>query len=447
MRILHVTHGFFPEGAGGVESYLRDVILAQRADGHDARLLTGSHVPWPEAGLEEVELEGIPAWRVHRDDLFFDHFAKLWHPGVGRLFAGVLEEFQPDVVHVHQWIRLTCDLVEIAEERGVPTVVTLHDLYTSCPRCFRVRPDDEHCERTLSVASCVDCVPRYGHESDREIATSIELFRDQYASEVMRARAVLVASRATADLVTRTTPIDPARITLLPLAYRPRFDGVRAAPPVAGEPLRFGYWGNLTARKGVPVLVRAFRELMATAPSRPVELHLFGKVDTDALDAELRAIADGLPVTFHGRFEYADLIAARLHCAVFPMVCFETYGFVLDEAFELGLPAVVTDVGAIPTRAGDAAVRVAPRDVAGMAAALGRVVEEAGLLEQLRQAIAPVGLTLAEHVLRLTDLYREARDAAPRAPGDPSLPRRRAELLLLQRETALRPITPDGGPR
>ncbi|MBK8975803.1 MAG: glycosyltransferase [Planctomycetes bacterium] len=243
--MLHVCHGFYPEGAGGVESYLRDVIRAQRAAGIDARLLTGSQVPWPDVGVEELELEGIPSYRLHRDDLFFDHFAKLWHPVVGAQFVALLERFGPDVVHLHQWIRLTCELVELAEDAGYPTVVTLHDLYTSCPRCFRVRPDDEHCERELSVASCAGCVPRYGHESEREVRASIELYRDQYAAEVARARVVLVASEATRDLIAATTPIAVERFALLPLAYPPRFAGLpRAAPPNAGEPFRFAYWGT-----------------------------------------------------------------------------------------------------------------------------------------------------------------------------------------------------------
>ncbi len=448
MKILHVTHGFFPEGAGGVESYLRDVLREQRhGQGHDVVLVTGSCVPWPEVGYEELELEGLRAYRLHRDDLYFDLHAKLWHPGISRLWREILERERPEVVHVHQWIRLTCDLVEIAEEIGIPTVVTLHDLYTSCPRCFRVRPDEEHCTRVLSVASCRDCVPRFGHESEREIAMGIEVFRDAYASEIDRARGLLVASEATRELLAEGGGLPRERIEVLSLAYQPRFPGrAPTAPPVDG-PFRFGYWGNLTARKGAPVLLRAFRELCQSPRGRAVELHLFGRVDTEALDAELRGLADGLPVTFHGRFEYDDLAAAGLHMAVFPMVCFETYGFVLDEAFELGIPALVTDLGAIPGRAGAAGLRVPPRDPGAMAVAMRRAVDEEGLYESLRAAVGPVATSLVEHVGRVQAVYEKSIAAGPRPLGQVSPRSRLVEFLHLQRETAQVRLIPDGGPR
>jgi glycosyltransferase involved in cell wall biosynthesis len=448
VKVIHFAHGFFPEGRGGVESYLRDVLRAQRAAGIDARLCAGSLEHWPELGVEEVELEGIPVLRVHRDDLYFDHFARLYHPGVEGLVRELLCRERPELVHVHQWIRLTCNLVGIAAELGIPAVVTLHDLYTSCPRCFRVRPDDENCGRPLSVGSCLDCVPRFGHESGRELRASIELYRDQYRDELETAKAVLAASTATADLIAATTGLSRALVELLPLAYEPRFGGrAAAAPPRDVAPLRFGYWGNLTERKGVPVLLRAFRAVCEAGLARPAELHLFGRVDTEALERELSELAAGIPVTFHGRFEYADLAAAGLHVAVFPMVCFETYGFVLDEAFELGLPAVVTDIGAIPSRAGEAALRVPPNDVGALARALRRLVEEPRLAAELRVRIRPVGMSTEEHVEKLRAIYERVRGLPYEPYEDRGLARRRAELLLLQRESAQARICPPGGPR
>ena len=47
---------------------------------------------------------------------------------IGRCVYRVARE-RPDVLHVHQWIRLTSNLLEIADELGIPAVVTLHDLY------------------------------------------------------------------------------------------------------------------------------------------------------------------------------------------------------------------------------------------------------------------------------------------------------------------------------
>jgi glycosyltransferase involved in cell wall biosynthesis len=246
MDVLHVIHQFPPESRGGSESYLLDVAQRQRARGMHVEVLSGSKVWRDRVMLETDDVDGLRVHRLHRDDLFFDHHAKMWHPEVEQRFSDLLASWRPALVHVHHWVRLTCNLVEICARHGVPAVVTLHDYWTSCPRAFRRRPGDEACRRVLSAASCGDCVPRYGHEPAAEIAAGIELYRDHFRAELSLARAVLVAVASTAELLSATTGVPRERYVVLPLGYRPRFAGLPALPaPAAGEPLRFAFWGGV----------------------------------------------------------------------------------------------------------------------------------------------------------------------------------------------------------
>src|SRR2546421_627180 len=104
-----------------------------------------------------------------------------------------------DVLHVvHQFAPETRGgsesyVRDVVLGQGIPAVVTLHDFYSSCPRAFRMRKGDAACRRPLSVQSCIDCVPRFGHEPREELAAGIELFADSYRSELLLASAVLVA--------------------------------------------------------------------------------------------------------------------------------------------------------------------------------------------------------------------------------------------------------------
>jgi len=449
VKVLHVVHGFLPESDGGVERYLEQILPAQRARAHDVGVLTGSLVPWEQCGLERTSADGTPVIRLHRDDLFFDHHVKAWHPAVERLVADVFARERPQLVHVHQWIRLTANLVEIAEATGCATVVTLHDAYPTCPRVFRVDRDGRACNRPLSVASCLSCVPRYGHESDAELAEGIELFAAHTRSEVLRARAAVVASEATAALLAGHLDVPRERITVVPLppASRlpQRLPPVVVPPPPA--PLRFGYFGALAPHKGVRVLVDAFARLCAEPPGRPVELVLFGRDDEPGFAAELRAAAQGLPVAFAGRYDGATLAAAGLHCAVLPSLAFEGYGRVLDEAFELGLPVVVSDVGAPAARAGAAGVRVPPGDPEALARALRALATEPDRLARMARAIPPPPPPLAAHVDALDAVYARALATPPRTDAPAVDPLRRAAFVVRQRESALGRITPPGGPR
>ncbi len=449
MDVLHVIHQFPPESRGGSESYVFDLAQRQRARGLDVHVLSGSKVCRENVTLESGEVEGLPVHRLHRDDLYFDHHAKMWHPVVEEMFGSLLQQWRPALVHVHHWVRLTCNLVEVCAQQKVPAVVTLHDYYTSCPRAFRRRAGDEACRRVLSVASCGDCVPRYGHEPAAEIAAGIDLYADHYRAELSLARAVLVAVSSTADLLSKTTGVPRDRYEVLPLGYKQRFGALPPLPlpsPKAGEPWRFAFWGGVGRHKGVNVLVRAFRRLHAARPGR-AELHVLGGAESETFAAELRTLAQGLPVTFHGAFDATQLHAARPQVGVFPSTCIETFGLVLDECFELGLPCITSDLGALPERAGAAGLRTHAGDDSDLAVAMQRFVDEPTLWAHLRAGIPAPSPSLDAHEQALAAIYERARTQPPREPFMAPVPaRRRIAFLMQQRESALGRIIPPGGP-
>ncbi|MEQ8768404.1 MAG: glycosyltransferase [Planctomycetota bacterium] len=416
MRILHCVHGFLPESVGGTESYVRDLVLAQRDAGHTPHILGGSLEVWPKVGSESTDFEGIPVERVHRSDLYFDSWQKTHCPEVGQLFSAYLETLRPDLVHVHQWIRLTDDLVTRAAKAGVPSVVTLHDLYTSCPRAFRMRDGDEFCERPLSPESCLGCAPQRPWQDEAAVASAITLYDRAYRSELHHARAVLVAGQETADLIAKTTGRPADRLEAIGLAYTPRtgqLRGRKAAVPAPGEPVRLGVWGHINERKGNDLLVEAFAELAQKPGLPPLELHVFGKIDTEQLAAKMQRAAEGANVTFHGRFEWDQILAANLHLAVIPTRCFETWGFVLDEAFELGLPVVVPDIGVIPGRIGGAGVKFRCNDKGDLVNVLERLVTSPEELKRLAAQIPEPTSDLGSHLARVLGAYDRAIAMGP----------------------------------
>ncbi|MBM3974026.1 MAG: glycosyltransferase [Planctomycetes bacterium] len=448
LDVLHVIHQFLPHHRGGSETYVLDVAKRQQRIGLAVEVLSGSHEWRPQVEVVREDVEGLVVHRLHRNDQYFDHHAKMWHPEVERRFEALLRERRPGIVHVHQWLRLTCNLVEVCARVGVPAVVTLHDYYSSCPRAFRRRVGDEACRRPLSADSCRDCVPKYGYEPKLEIDAGIELFRDHFRAELAHAAAVLVAVDSTAELLAATTGVPRARYATLPLGYQPRFRGMTPlAAPSADRPIRFAFWGGVGRHKGVDVLLRALRRLHAARPGR-AELHVLGGVESPELAAELRVLAEGLPVTMHGRFEAAQLHAVAPHVGVFPSTCIETYGLVLDECFELGLPCVTSDLGALPERAGGAGLRTRAGDDADLAAALQRFVDEPALWAQLCARRPAASASLEAHVEALSRIYARARASPPQPPFCPPVgPDRRIDFLMLQRETALSRAMPQHGPR
>jgi glycosyltransferase involved in cell wall biosynthesis len=447
VKILHISHGFPPESVGGTETYVRDLAAAQRERGHQVLVVSGCKELRPVVEAEESDEKGTRVIRLFRDDLYFDHYAKLYHPEISERIRELLAAEKPDLVHVHQWIRLTSNLVEIASELGIKTLVTLHDLYSSCPRCFRVNRDEEHCDLPLSVESCFDCVPRFGHESAAEIRESIQVFAAEFSAELCRASQVLVANQATAEIIAANTALDADEIRIQPIPYRPRLarEPKPGHGPGPGEPLRYAYWGSVTRRKGAQVLLEAYRELRAAEPDLPSELHVFGPVESAELEEELARLAAGMPVSFHGAFTLDEVAAQGIHVAVFPALGFETYGLVLDEATELGLPTILSDLGAMPARAGKGAIRVGPGDVGELAAAMGRMLHDPDSAQELRAHLPLPSPTPDEHASELAEIYARCK-LRPAMEKRSELAARREAFRQMRLDSARGQDCPDGGP-
>jgi glycosyltransferase involved in cell wall biosynthesis len=172
---------------------------------------------------------------------------------------------------------------------------------------------------------------------------------------------------------------------------------------------------------------------------------VLGGFESPAFERQLRDAAEGLPVVFHGAFGPPQLRAARPHAGVFPSTCLETYGIVLDECFELGLPCIVSDLGAIGERAGGAGLHVPAGDAAALASAMLRLCDEDGLWQRLAAAVPGLPPSLDAHVQALAQIYEAALQRPAPPPFAPPVPlQRRLDLLLMQRESALAKLAPDG---
>jgi len=147
--------------------------------------------------------------------------------------------------------------------------------------------------------------------------------------------------------------IAPERITVNPYGVDwSRFSAIEASQEV--RPFRFLYVGSVIARKGIPVLLDAWRAL---AP-RDAELWIAGSIG-----ARERGLIPELPgLRLLGQIAHSEMASVYANCDVFVLPSlFEGFGLVILEALASGLPVVSTPhTGAVEAVTEDILGRLVP---------------------------------------------------------------------------------------
>lgn len=435
MKVLMITHGFPPECSGGTESYVLGLSRELIEAGHKVEVLAGSHEGagpgvW-EPRLEHSTHEGIPVHRLHRTGLFVDNWEKSLAPEVEPLLRYVLKDFKPDLVHVHHWIRLSRTLVEVCHDVGVPTVCTLHDLWTCCPKAFRIR-DDGHCELDCGPTNCHGCALPGENMSAEEELRELALFRDDFKNELDLTRRLIVPTSAHRDVLLRQMPGLRGKFRVVPhgniSAIKPRKSENTSFP---SGPLRLGHWGHLSSFKGIDLL---FQALHASKHKDRIELQLFGEIVYPQERERIKGLAEGLHITWHGRFEPADLPKVPMDLAVIPSRCSESWSFVLDEAFLMGLPVIAADRGALGERVVGAGATFTADDAGDLARAIDDLFEAPEQLATWRKGI-PTLPSMRRHTQAIERVYDEVRTLRSPLPTTPTeLRTRRLHVKAYQLE-------------
>ncbi|MFH1999659.1 MAG: glycosyltransferase, partial [Planctomycetota bacterium] len=313
-----------------------------------------------------------------------------------------------DVVHIHHWVRLTSNLGTIAVAKGIPVVVTLHDLYATCPRFFRMKEDGSCCVLPLSPENCLHSADRWLFQHDMEIRGALASFRDDVLAELAASTRIIAPSATHAATVSERLGVKDIAIQVLPHGC---MTPLRPAPrPDPGKKLQVVYFSHLYPFKGAKHLIEAFLKM---EHRNEVALHLFGGAVLPDFAAELKALAKGEDITFHGPYTPKDLETFPMDLVVLPTLLSESYSFILDEAVGLGVPIMASDAGAIPERCGKSAFVFRRGNVEQMTQILDMIAADRSFLDKKRAAEPIKIMSQDEHLTRLETIYSEVIQEGP----------------------------------
>lgn len=313
---------------GGAEFYVRSVIPALMARGHEIALL---HELEAEPERPTVDPPGLPRMSVTELGV---------RAALDRVAA-----WKPDLVYQHGLVSTDLDEALLERHRCAMFVHNYHGTCVSGIKRFAF-PRVQACTRTLGPG-CLACYfPR--RCGGRSAITMLRNFAQQKRRLELVKRQVhlVVASEAMRREYLRHG-LEPSRVTKIP--YFPA-DHSRDTEPPALRPFtnRVLFLGRLTAVKGARTLVEALPEA-SLALGRALALDVAGAgPEREAIERLGRRL--GVPVVLHG-FVRPDRRLALLRGADVlgvPSLWPEPFATVGIEAGCVGLPAVAFALGGIP---------------------------------------------------------------------------------------------------
>jgi glycosyltransferase involved in cell wall biosynthesis len=311
MKVLHIGK-YFPPYAGGMETYLRDLMVAQQRQGiessalvHRSDLSLTSTDEMYQAGEQKLPVTRAAVWAR----LLFTPIS----PTFPWLLNRLIKDKNPNVLHLHMPNVSVFWALALPRARKIPWVIQWHS----------------------------DVVPS-------EYSTGLSLFYRLYRPferMVLKQAAAIIASSP--PYLASSEPLKDFRSKchVIPLGIEP--------PAVIGQPLATNLRplkaglqvlaiGRLTYYKGFDTLLRA----VAEAPE--VHLRLVGSGE---LGSDLRSLTAKLGiedrVTLLGHIPDAELEQewASCDCLCLPSVeRTEAYGLVLLEAMARGIATIASDV-------------------------------------------------------------------------------------------------------
>lgn len=286
--------------------------------------------------IQKVEQNGIANYLINMPT--GRSYAEMYNnPNVTEAVSRLIGALEPDLMHLHCIQEMGAGVIGMAQQLGVPVVLSTHDFWWICERQFMIRMDDLYCgQDPVDIEDCRGCVhnitqarARFQYLQHSAAQADLITFPSQFAMDLSQ-RSGLMARRA----VVWSNGVN------LP---GPGFFDRQAERRKRDPRLCFGYVGGPAHLKGWPIVRRAFASLKRDDfCGRLVDGGLttpwWDKVDLTDLRGEWRVVPRYSQKTM-------DNFYAEIDVLLFLSQWKETFGLTIREAIARGIRVIQTDSG------------------------------------------------------------------------------------------------------
>jgi len=439
MKVIQVPFCFYPDSVGGTEVYVESLATHLHQLGVDIVIAA----PADHSSSYEYRALAVRRFAIPGN---VDDIRELYGEGniaASREFGDILDEEQPEIVHLHAFTRgASLRSVREAKRRGIKVVFTYHTPTVSCQRGTLLRWGSEVCDGKLDLHTCSACalhshglgrapalalsrVPKVIGQMAGAVGLSgggwtalrmtelVDLRHSAFRALMREVDQVVALCQWVKDLLSRNgVPAEKIVVSRHGLPHRAEASDAEDMP-VADRPLRIAFLGRLDHTKGADILIRALQSL----PGAAVELHLYGIVQSTAgtqyLEQLKRLAGNDLRISFLPPVP-SDRIVSLLrsyHLLAVPSRWLETGPLVVLESFAAGTPVIGSNLGGVAELVEHEVngLLIETDSVEGWSQAIQRCCEDKTLQGMLRRGICPPrGVAVVAQEMRL--LYEKTLD-------------------------------------
>ena len=335
-NILAVIHDFrYTKGGsvGGTTLHLMDIIDSLRetynfhvlywsANTHKHHITSFFKEREATKILEEFSLNRKEPWKA------------LYSQDFKESITNAIDALKIVAIHVHHVKNMFLDIFDIAREKDIPLVYSVHDFYAACPSINLMKDDNCSCHDSKNRECEVCAVKRFGIKSNY-----ITKWQEEFYKALNSASKIVAPANSTKDILKSFYP--SLNIDVVEHGYD-------VAPIQKNEAkddmLNVAFVGSITAIKGLKI----FTDLAQLVKGSKIRLHLFGTTHKIAI------LSDGINFINHGGYKREDLPKLltdnNINIVCLPSICAETFSYTLSESFMCNIPVICLNIGAIAER-------------------------------------------------------------------------------------------------
>ncbi|MEP6878088.1 MAG: glycosyltransferase family 4 protein [Nitrosospira sp.] len=381
MKIALYVHCFFPTHYHGTETYTLALAKNLQTMGHEPVVVSSIFEGEKKADrlITRYSYLGIPVYCIDKN--YIPHSSLMeqyYQPEMRKIHTDLLQELQPDIVHVTHLLNHTAALLEAAQNLAIPTVATFTDFFGFCMNLKLETADGSLCAGPNSQrTNCFTCCAKAGVKqanptlSEQRLTKLVPLirlgctlFNSFHRLPILRRSQLSLQLRdikARPDVLGERYSLYRAVIAptrFLQSAYER--NGLTGAPihkihfgvdldrkpkqiRSLSAPIRFGFIGQIAPHKGTALLVEAFCRL----PLNQSELHIYGSEDQHpSYTQTIKQRCINFPVFFRGTFSSEKMrsVLDEMDFLVIPSTWYENSPLVLLNALASHTPVIVSDV-------------------------------------------------------------------------------------------------------